>query len=104
MGIGVCIKLPVLSHVGRAQEREGAKQNERKEGSTGKKDCQSQEKERRERKDDQVSGSSSFKPLAFCSLYAFVHPSPNFSSCSTVIFGSVSVTVCSAVVCFIVYS
>lgn len=46
VGIGVRIKLPLLSQVGRAQEREGAKWKERKEGSTGKKDCQSQEKKR----------------------------------------------------------
>lgn len=46
MEILVCFKLPLVSHVGRIQEREEAKYRERGEWSTGSKDCQSQEKKR----------------------------------------------------------
>lgn len=44
VGNGVCTKLPLLSPMGRAQERKGAKERQSKEGSTGKKDCQSEGK------------------------------------------------------------
>uniref|UniRef100_A0A8C7CY15 Eukaryotic elongation factor, selenocysteine-tRNA-specific n=1 Tax=Oncorhynchus kisutch TaxID=8019 RepID=A0A8C7CY15_ONCKI len=89
VGNGVCNKLPLLSPMGRAQERKGAKERQSKEGSTGKKDCQSEGK-KRGRKDNQASWGSNFSPLALLpSLHPFVPSLPlSLSSCSVVILGT----------------
>lgn len=102
VGIWVCIKLPLLSQVGREQEREGAKWIERKEGSAGKRDCQTRKSKKRERKDNQVSCSSSFNPLALYFLFAFMPP-PLISLLVLMFFLGVCIfPVCIAVVSFIV--